>query len=60
MTVKDFICGTCEFYDKVMGLYDGDVALFEAPRMFCGKPTVFIHRDDDWELEEKSSESGTI
>jgi len=51
--IKDFIDNPRYFHHVVRHHYKGDVAIFEAPCKYCGKPIVFTHRDSNWESEVK-------
>jgi len=37
----------------VREVYEGDIALFEAPCSICGEPMVLAHDDKNWESEIK-------
>ena len=53
--VEDLVNDPYAFYITVRDVYKygGDIALFEAPCMYCGKPIVFHHRLRNWESEVK-------
>jgi len=51
--IKAFIECPQYIHHVVRHHYQGDIALFEVPCPFCGKPMLFTHKDRDWESETK-------
>ncbi len=53
--IKDFINEPLLTWIHVRDIhkYKGDVALFEVPCRYCGKPIVFTHKDENWEPKVK-------